>query len=98
MLQSSLNDHSIPEDFNLEGVVNYYEHLVYTGLANFRDELSADQIADATCLALNRLPAWYIRHNVDAHFFLHDDQIADMNRNVSQALDFAIAKVKDDPR
>jgi len=52
MLQSSLNDHSIPEDFNLEGVVNYYEHLVYTGLANFRDELSADQIADATCLAV----------------------------------------------
>lgn len=86
------------EDFKLEGVNNYYERLVYTGLALFRDELSIDEFADAACLALNRLPAWYIRNNVDAQFYLNDEQIAEMKRKVSLAIDFAIGRVKQDSR
>jgi len=98
MMQPRLKSSHKPEDFKLEGVKNYYEHLVSTGLAPFRNELSTDQIADATCIALNRLPAWYIRNDVDAQFYLHDVQIADVERKVSMAIDYAIARVTEFPR
>jgi len=84
----------ITEEYTGEDIKNYYEFLVYEGLSIFRDELSDDDISDAACIALNTLPSWYIRHNVDAQFYLNDDQLSEVNRRVTLAIDHAITKVK----
>lgn len=59
---------------SFESIHNYYEQLVMDYLVEeLAPELglSDDELlADIACLALNHLPARYIRHDVDMAFFL----------------------------
>ncbi len=79
---------------NLGEIGNYYEKAVYERLARFAHELDADQIADAACLALNRLPAWYIRHAVDARFYLDAHEVTEMEARIDRAVAAAILHVR----
>ncbi len=79
---------------NFDAIRNYYEHLVI----NYLMEEAAPQgkiideelIEDIACLALNNLPARYIRHEVDMAFFLTTADRAQMRNNVIEAVDSAI--------
>ena len=78
----------------MEGISNYYESLVFyciqkklKGLPEARDE---EYLADVACVALNRLPARYIRHIVDTCFFESEDDIIKSNKAVENATSFAI--------
>jgi competence protein ComFB len=78
----------------LEGITNYNESLVMScihqklrGKPFARDD---EYIADIACIALNRLPARYVRHIVDTRFFESEADIIENNRAVNAAVEFAI--------
>ncbi len=70
---------------------NYYEQLVinYVTENELDQKYPADFIADLCCLALTKLPARYIRHNVDMAFYLTDQQRDEMNREAVKAVNEA---------
>lgn len=70
-----------------DDVRNYYEkllldHLAELGLENEKDE---EYLADLCCIALNLLPARYIRFEVDMAFYLPQSERYDMMLKVKEA-------------
>jgi hypothetical protein len=61
----------------------------YPGIAH-----NAELLADVACVALNRLPARYIRHEVDFVFYLSDRERVDSERNLLDAVDYAFGFVQ----
>jgi hypothetical protein len=55
---------------------------------------SRDLLADVACVALNRVPARYIRHAVDLAFFLTERERADNERLIADAVEFAFGFVQ----
>jgi hypothetical protein len=81
---------------NFEQVHNYYERLVFEEVASqtgAHPDFSADMLADAACVALNRLPARYLRHDVDMMFYLTEAERRGINDALQEALDFAFSFV-----
>lgn len=75
---------------NFESVHNYYERLVFERIheilvvgQGLRDE---DFLEDVACVALNDLPAKYVRHDVDMIFYLTSTERASMERLVREAV------------
>lgn len=80
---------------DLDNVHNYYEDLVRNAITGrgINGEYDADTLQDIICTALNRLPAKYIRSEVNLLFFLSDEERVRMAQRVSDALDYALAQV-----
>jgi len=78
---------------NFESVHNYYERLVYEQIAERLVERHGirdpDFLEDVACVALNRLPPRYVRHDVDMIFYLTSDERAEMEEAITEAVDFA---------
>ena len=55
---------------------------------------SEDLLVDVACVALNRLPPKYIRHEADFSFYLSDRERIDSQRQVSEAVEFAFGFVQ----
>jgi len=76
---------------------NYYERLVRDYLAKLSKQkphlTDKDLIEDIVCIALNKLPPRYFRHEIDMAFHLGKDERERMEANVCQAVDLAIKKV-----
>ena len=57
-----------------DNINNYFEKLVFDELQNkiYSDKLenNEDLLGDIACVALNQLPARYVRHNVDMVFYM----------------------------
>ncbi len=53
-----------------------------------------DLFADIACVALNRLPPRYIRHEVDFSFYLSDKERAENELLITNAVNFAIEFVQ----
>jgi hypothetical protein len=72
---------------------NYYEQLVirYLTESKLEQRYDGDFISDLCCLALNNLPARYIRHDVDMAFYLSTEQREKMNADVVTAVTEALA-------
>lgn len=51
-------------------------------------------LADVACVALNRLPSRYIRHEVDFAFYLSERERAESDRQVNEAVEFAFGFVQ----
>lgn len=51
-------------------------------------------LADVACVALNRLPPRYIRHEVDFAFYLSDRERSDSERMLAEAVEFAFGFVQ----
>jgi hypothetical protein len=73
-------------------IVNYYEALVISAVHRYaKEQLPAGRadeamLEDAACIALNRLPPRYIRHHVDASFYLGTDERTAMEAAVEQSV------------
>lgn len=81
---------------NFEQVHNYFERVVFEAVAKMSGaypEYSADMLADVACVALNRLPARYLRHDVDMMFYLTESERHVMDESLQDALDFAFGFV-----
>jgi hypothetical protein len=83
--------------YTFEQVHNYYERLVFEEVARQAPtypELTPDMLADVACVTLNRLPARYVRHDVDMMFYLTEEERHAIEKSLSDALSFAFAFVQ----
>lgn len=81
---------------NFEQVHNYYERLVFEEVARMSSayaHYSADMLADVACVALNRLPARYVRHDVDMMFYLTEHERQAIEESLAEAMIFAFSMV-----
>lgn len=85
-------------NFNFEQVHNYYERLVFEEVVRraptFAD-FSNDMLADVACVALNRLPARYVRHDVDMMFYLTEQERHAIELSLEEVLQFAFGFVRE---
>lgn len=84
--------------FDFEQVHNYYERLVFEGVANRADDypgFTADMLADVACVALNRLPARYVRHDVDLMFYLTEAERRAIESSLEEVMQFGFRFVSD---
>ena len=79
-----------------DSIHNYYEQMVIEQALRASDRANQDSdfLADLACVALNRLPPRYVRHDVDMTFFLTPDEIEDMVDRVAHAVNHAISYVE----
>lgn len=87
---------------NFESIHNYYEPLVIERIMEtlvtregIRDE---DFLNDVACVALNALPARYVRHDVDMAFFLTSEERARIAADVEKAVADAVERVREHRR
>ena len=81
---------------NFEQVHNYYERLVFEEVVRRSEahpNFTPDMLSDVACLALNRLPARYVRHDVDMIFYLTEQERRVIEQAMQEALTFAFAFV-----
>ena len=82
----------------LANIQNYYERLVLESiqdqLGGREEEHDADFVADLACLALNVLPARYVRHAVDLWSHLGDADRVAMRQEVDSAVASALATMR----
>ena len=81
---------------NFEQVHNYYERLVFEDVARLSAEhptFTPDMLADVACVALNRLPARYVRHDVDLMFYLTEHERHAIDQSMGEVLTFAFTFV-----
>lgn len=76
-------------------IENYYEHLVFSRLEEQLTEMGksgdVDYLNDVACVALNQLPPRYIRHPIDATFYITPAESQQMDLAVEKAISEAIA-------
>ena len=75
--------------FDFEQVHNYFERLVFEEVVRLSHgylDFSADMLADVACVALNRLPARYVRHDVDMMFYLTEHERHAIEQSIAEAL------------
>lgn len=77
----------------LEQLHNYFEHLVLEALRARAINLDEDSFVDVACVALNELPAKYIRHDVDMAYFTEPSEMAIIHSRVERAIDLALDRV-----
>lgn len=90
------NRHYILDD-EPDFVHNYYERLVLQEALNQSSRIQEGDrefLADVACVALNRLPPRYIRHDVDMTFFMSPQDIMEIERKVSAAVSDALDYVE----
>lgn len=77
---------------------NYYEPIVYQYVAEiFASEKGLDDeevLKDVACLALNLLPARYVRHDVDMAFFLTSHERDHIHTAVVNAVTEAYRRIE----
>ncbi|MDO8775637.1 MAG: late competence development ComFB family protein [Burkholderiaceae bacterium] len=81
---------------NFEQVHNYYERLVFEDVVRLSEahpDFTSDMLADVACVALNRLPARYVRHDVDMMFYLTEHERHAIETTMKEVLDFAFSFV-----
>ena len=82
---------------DVDFVHNYYERLVLQEIYQQSQRVQngdRDFLADAACVALNRLPPRYIRHDVDMTFFMSPQDMMEIERKVTQAVTDALNYVE----
>ena len=83
-----------------ENIHNFYEKLVGEALAEqLKDEpIDIDDMSDIACVALNRLPPRYFRHEIDMAFYLSPTEYKEMTDKVHLAVKEAIDYVAQSQR
>lgn len=87
---------------NFDTVRNYYEALVFQYICSTyaSDEITEQPgaLEDIACLALNKLPARYVRFAVDTSFYLSTEKQQAMHAAVQSAVEAAYCFVKEHPK
>ena len=90
---------------NFEQIHNYYEQLVLRHiletLVRPGEQPDEDYLEDVACIALNQLPARYVRHEVDLVFYMPAQERLQMQEAVQHAVESAarfIASHRDENR
>lgn len=93
------DDKSASTEAAFGSVHNYYEKPVYEQLWRASDRAKSDTnfMADVLCVALNRLPPRYVRHDVDMTFFLSPIEQDEIMEKVAHAVAEALVYVESRP-
>ncbi len=81
----------------VEFVHNYYEKLVLQEVMQQSSRVQAGDrefMADVACVALNRLPPRYIRHDVDMTFFMSPQDMQETEQKITNAVAMALIYVE----
>ncbi len=85
-----------------ENCHNYYEHLVYEHIRQTLMDSGKSHdprfVEDVACVALNQLPARYVREDVDTGFFLSEGELESMELRINDAVQRAVQIVTDHPQ
>ena len=83
---------------DFDSIFNRHERAVYEAVraqaARFPHLATPELLADIACVALNRLPPRYIRHEVDFAFYLTDRERGENERATAEAVNFAFEFVQ----
>ena len=83
---------------DFDTIHNHHERSVCEAVresaARFPHLADEELLADIACVALNRLPPRYIRHEVDFAFYLTDKERSDNERAIAEAVAFAFEFVQ----
>ena len=87
----------MPTDFI--SVRNHNEGAVFEAVRHHAERYpgighKTELLADVACVALNRLPARYIRHEVDFAFYLSERERSENECLIDEAVDFAFGFVQ----
>ena len=90
---------SLPYPMDIASIHNNHEKAVFAAVQEMAEHFphvldNADMLADIACVALNRLPPRYIRHDVDFAFFQTDRERTESERSISEAVEFAFGFVQ----
>lgn len=87
---------------SLEEVHNYYQRLVEEHLSTLTEDpdftLEEEDLEDVACIALNKLPPRYIKHDVDVLFYVSEEEQVEMRNKVITAIQEAMEFVRANPR
>lgn len=76
---------------------NFYERNVFEAVLALRDSypgVTTAQLPDVACVALNRLPPRYIRHEVDLAFYLGEKERSESQMAVNDSVQYAFEFVQ----
>jgi hypothetical protein len=78
---------------------NHHERAVFNAVYTYAERYpavagNAELLADVACVALNRMPPRYIRHQVDFVFYLSDRKRLEMDLQLQEAVDYAFGFVQ----
>jgi hypothetical protein len=82
---------------DFESIRNHHEQPVLAAVEAASSRyplLGHDLLADVACVALNRLPPRYIRHAVDLSFYMGEQERADTERRIDEAVTYAFEFVQ----
>jgi len=82
---------------DFESLRNYYERQVVEQVmkqAKGFPMMTEENHPDVACVALNRLPPRYIRHEVDLAFYLTEKERTNNERQVAEAVKYAFEFVQ----
>jgi hypothetical protein len=85
------------QDDDIDFIHNYYERLVLQEILQQSSRVQVGDrefMADVACVALNRLPPRYIRHNVDMTFFMSPQDMHEIESKVTNAVAQALNYVE----
>jgi Late competence development protein ComFB len=85
----------MPADFHT--LRNYYEQLVVDAVLTLSPNyplISEEQQPDVACVALNRLPPRYIRHQVDLAFHMTEKERQDSEQLINDSVKYAFEFVQ----
>jgi competence protein ComFB len=85
----------------LDNIYNHYEKLVFDEVlahqTTLGKKLDEDTLGDIVCVALNNLPARYVRHSVDIAFYLTTQEREQIGKLVHNAVKAAFELVAKNP-
>jgi len=96
MLTNTRN-YSLDTYEDIDFIHNYYERLVLQEILTQSSRAQngdRDFLADVACVALNRMPPRYIRHDVDMTFFMSPQDIQEIEHKVIKAVSDALTYVE----
>jgi hypothetical protein len=82
---------------NFESIHNHYERIIFEAVmasAEKYPQVPHELLADVACVALNRLPPRYIRHDVDLVFYLTENERAHNEVAIAEAVKYAFEFVQ----
>ncbi|MCU0774542.1 MAG: late competence development ComFB family protein [Ideonella sp.] len=81
-----------------DSIHNHHERAVFEGVSAAAEQFphlrTQGLLADIACVALNRLPPRYIRHEVDFAFFLSEKERHETQAAVDEAVQYAVQFVQ----
>ena len=85
--------------YDFSSLYNHHEREVFAAVLAATDkhpnlELTNDMLCDVACVALNRLPPRYIRHEVDFSFYMTGSERQEIDNAINEAVTFAFQFVE----